>query len=78
MHGMRFMAHNSFDSVSKEQDSLRSCLEAAMKMHYRFNDLSKAEREYHEMILLEEIDVQSWYAISFSSIFGEEIFITVQ
>ncbi len=49
-----------------------------MKMEYRFNPLSKDEREYLEMILLEEMEVQSWYAITFSSIFGEEVFVTIQ
>lgn len=49
-----------------------------MKMHYRFAELSKDEREFYEMILMEEVDVQAWYAITFSNIFGEEIFLTVQ
>ena len=49
-----------------------------MKMNYRFNELSKGEREYLEMILLEEIDVQSWYAITYSAIFSEELFLTLQ
>jgi uncharacterized membrane-anchored protein YitT (DUF2179 family) len=49
-----------------------------MKKQYRFVELSKGEREYHEMILMEEMDVQAWYAISYSSIFADEIFITVQ
>ncbi len=49
-----------------------------MKRKYRFSELSKDEREYLEMILLEEIDVQSWYSITYSSIFGEEVIIAVQ
>lgn len=49
-----------------------------MRMQYRFSPLSKEERELLETILLEEMDVQSWYAITFSSIFGEEVFITLQ
>ena len=49
-----------------------------MRKQYRFIELSKGEREYHEMILMEEIEVQAWYAITFSSIFGEEIFLTIQ
>jgi hypothetical protein len=47
-------------------------------MNYRFTQLSKDEREYLEMILLEEMELQSWYAVTFSSIFGEELFLTVQ
>lgn len=49
-----------------------------MEMNYHFGELSREEKEYHEMILLEEIDLQSWYAIAYSSIFGEEIFLTIQ
>lgn len=49
-----------------------------MKRKYQFRDLSRDEREYLEMILLEEIDVQSWYSITYSKIFGEEIILAVQ
>ena len=49
-----------------------------MRMHYRFAELSKGERELHEMILMEEVDIQAWYAITYSSIFAEEVFLTVQ
>jgi hypothetical protein len=49
-----------------------------MKKKYQFADLSKDEKEYLEMILLEEIDIQSWYAITYSTIFGEEQILTVQ
>jgi len=49
-----------------------------VKKQYRFIELSKGEREYHEMILMEEIEVQAWYAITYSSIFAEEIFLTIQ
>ncbi|MGA9116902.1 MAG: hypothetical protein WB626_09015 [Bacteroidota bacterium] len=49
-----------------------------MKKLYRFTPLSKDERELLEMILLEEMDIQSWYAVTFSSIFGEEVFLSIQ
>jgi hypothetical protein len=49
-----------------------------MKKQYRFVELSRGEREYHEMILMEEIEVQAWYAITYSSIFAEEVFIAIQ
>lgn len=49
-----------------------------MKKTYRFAELTKEEREYHEMILLEEVDAQAWFAIAFSNIFDEELFVTVQ
>jgi len=49
-----------------------------MKKQYRFVELSKGEREYLEMVLMEEIEVQSWYAITYSNIFAEEVFLTIQ
>lgn len=49
-----------------------------MRMHYRFTPLSKDERELLETILLEEMDVQSWYVVTYCSTIGEEIFITTQ
>ncbi len=49
-----------------------------MKKTYRFAQLSKNEREFLEMVLLEEIDIQAWYAITYSCILAEEIFISVQ
>ena len=51
---------------------------STVKKQYRFVELSKGEREYHEMILMEEIEVQAWFAITYSSIFAEEIFLTIQ
>jgi hypothetical protein len=50
----------------------------AMKKKYQFSELSKSEKEYHEMILMEEIDIQAWYAITYSKIFGEELILAVQ
>lgn len=49
-----------------------------MKRKYRFSELSKDEKEFLEMILLEEIDVQAWFSITYSSIFCEEIILAVQ
>ena len=49
-----------------------------MKKTYRFSQLSKGEREFLEMILMEEIEVQAWYAITYSSILSEEVFMSIQ
>lgn len=49
-----------------------------MKKLYRFNELSKGEREFLEMILMEEIDVQAWYAITYSCILSDEVFMCIQ
>lgn len=50
----------------------------AMKKSYKFGQLSKGEREYLEMILMEEIDVQAWYALTYSCILSEEVFMCIQ
>jgi len=49
-----------------------------MKRTYQFGRLSKGQKEYYEMILLEEIDMQSWYAIAYRDLLAGEIFLTVQ
>ncbi len=49
-----------------------------MKANYRFGRLSRSEREFLEMVLLEEMDRQVWYAVSFSPTFGKEVFLTLQ
>jgi len=49
-----------------------------MKKLYRFHELSKNEREFLEMILMEEIDVQAWYAITYSSVLSDEVFMCIQ
>jgi len=49
-----------------------------MKEKYRFRQLSNGEREFLEMILMEEIDVQTWYALAYSCILREEVFMCIQ
>jgi hypothetical protein len=49
-----------------------------MKMHYYFHDLSRAERERLEYVLLEEIDIQMWYAVTVCRTLGGETFLTLQ
>ena len=49
-----------------------------MKKRYQFTELSKSEREYLEMILLEEMDIQAWYCITYCKLFDEELILTVQ
>lgn len=49
-----------------------------MKRKYHFTELSKSEREYLEMVLLEEMDIQAWYCITYSKLFDEELILTVQ
>jgi len=49
-----------------------------MKPRRRFARLSSSEMEFLEMVLLEEMDKQVWYAVSYSVLFGTEIYIPLQ
>ena len=49
-----------------------------MKLNYHFGLMSKREDEYYKRILLEEIDMQSWYAIAYSEILAQEVFLAIQ
>ena len=49
-----------------------------MKMRYHFHDLSRAERERLEYVLLEEMDIQMWYAVTVCRTLGGEVFLTLQ
>jgi len=49
-----------------------------MRMRYHFHDLSRAERERLEYVLLEEMDIQMWYAIAVSKTLGGELLLTLQ
>jgi hypothetical protein len=52
--------------------------EGAMYSNFYFADLSRHERELLEMILLEEMEIQAWFAVTYSCIMGEEILLTLQ
>jgi hypothetical protein len=49
-----------------------------MNTNFYFADLSRHEREFLEMLLLEEMEIQTWFAITYSRIVGEEIFLSLQ
>ena len=51
--------------------------EAPMKIQYRFAKLSRDERELLEMVLLEEMDMQRWFTITYSAAFGKELFLSL-
>ncbi len=46
-------------------------------MRYQFAELSKQDKEFHEMVLLEEVDMQTWYAVGYSTTLGE-VFLPLQ
>jgi hypothetical protein len=52
--------------------------EDTMKINYSFPRLSQGEREYLEMVLLEEIERQSWFAVTYMRSLGGEIFLMLQ
>jgi hypothetical protein len=49
-----------------------------MKLHYFFRYVSKAEREFLSNVLMEELQLQSWYAVTWSALLGGETIVYVQ
>ena len=52
--------------------------ERSMKPRRRFARLSNSELEFLEMVLLEEMERQVWFAVAFSDFFDAELLITLQ
>lgn len=48
-----------------------------MKRRYRFPQLSKDEQEYLEAVLLEEMDVQRWFAVAYCGLLNGEIVVSL-
>jgi hypothetical protein len=48
-----------------------------MKIQYRFAKLSRDERELLEMVLLEEMDMQRWFTVAYSTGMGRELFLSL-
>ncbi|HTY60290.1 MAG TPA: hypothetical protein VMF59_15815 [Bacteroidota bacterium] len=48
-----------------------------MKIQYRFAKLSRDERELLEMVLLEEMDMQRWFTVAYSTSIGRELFLSL-
>jgi hypothetical protein len=49
-----------------------------MKPRYRHRKLTRHEEEMFMMFLIEELEMQAWYAISFSELLGAELFVFLQ
>jgi hypothetical protein len=49
-----------------------------MKIHYHLANLSRDEWERLQIVLQEEIDMQSWFAVSFSKTMNQELILTIQ
>ncbi len=50
----------------------------AMLRHYSIQRLSDEEWMEIEEILLDELEIQTWYGITFLEAFGEETLVTLQ
>ncbi len=62
----------------REEQMVHIRKEPAMKPRRRFARLSNSEMEFLEMVLLEEMERQVWFAVSFSELFGVEFFLPLQ
>jgi hypothetical protein len=49
-----------------------------MKTSFGFNNLSREELEAIEQLLLEEMEIQQWDAITYSVILCEELILSLQ
>ncbi len=49
-----------------------------MKVRYTFARLSRSEREFLEAVLLEEMDYQTWYAVTYSKALAGEVLVMLQ
>jgi len=48
-----------------------------MKITYAFSALSPEEREFLEQVLLDEMNRQEWFAVAYSDLLHEELFLVV-
>jgi len=48
-----------------------------MTIKYTFSNLSPREQEFLEGVLLDELDHQTWFAITHSCLLEDEIFLTL-
>lgn len=49
-----------------------------MKIFCSFRPLSRVEVERIAAMLYEELDIQDWYGVTYSSMMNEEIILTIQ
>ena len=49
-----------------------------MRRRYTFAHLSKWEREFLEAVLMEEVEIQAWFAVTWCDLLGEETLVTLQ
>ncbi len=49
-----------------------------MNTNYYFARLSRSEREFLEALMMEELEIQTWFAVTYSSFISGEIVLTLQ
>lgn len=49
-----------------------------MRKRYAFTHLSRSERQFLEAVLVEEIELQTWYAVAWCGQLGAETLIVLQ
>jgi len=53
-------------------------VEEAMRIRYILPRLSKEEKDFWEAVLLEEIDLQRWFAVASSRVLAGEVLLLLQ
>ena len=78
-----FCFHSKFEGVTDGTPfaTLLGVIETkehAMRHHYSTKRLSRREWLEIEEILLDEMDIQCWYGVTYCSLLGEEIYLAIQ
>lgn len=48
------------------------------RIKYGFPRLTKKERELYEEVLIDEIEIQAWYAVAYCDLLEGEVFLCIQ
>ena len=49
-----------------------------MKTRYQLRTLSQRDQEFHQAVLMDELEMQTWFTISFSALMDTEVFLSLQ
>lgn len=53
------------------------CQEGVVRIRYTFRRLSKEEKNLIEAVLLEEMEIQRWFAVACCAKLGGEVFLSL-
>jgi hypothetical protein len=75
-----FMAWFSFKKVGEleEEESIGMRKGLPVKIRYTFKRLSREEKDLFEAVLLEEMDIQTWFSVAYCRVAGGEVFLVLQ